>query len=237
MKRTRTDLTPTALLFAAALALACGPEKPPAPKGDQAVPAAPGEPSEAGAASTAAAILAAQPEKVILTYAGARGVFADVAKPEAVADAARGMVRVTFLDGPTPPSGMVWVANLRTPSADGSWSLSTVARDLFEELAVGQGLSSEVEIPPGIEPPEAKPTDGVIVYKTEWCGVCTKLIAYLDRKGVDYVAKDIEKDKEAAGELQAKSREKGIKTGSVPVIDVGGELMVGFDRARLEELL
>ena len=93
------------------------------------------------------------------------------------------------------------------------------------------------EIPAGIEPPEAKPSEGVIVYKTDWCGVCKKLTAYLDRKGVEYVAKDIEKDPAAAGELQAKAKAKGIQTGSVPVIDVGGELMVGFDRARLEKLL
>ncbi|HEY8378130.1 MAG TPA: glutaredoxin family protein, partial [Nannocystis sp.] len=71
----------------------------------------------------------------------------------------------------------------------------------------------------------------------EWCGVCKQVQAYLDRKGVKYVAKDIEKDPAAAGELQAKAKEKGIKTGSVPVIDVRGELMVGFNRARLEQLL
>jgi len=235
MTRTRTDMICAALVLAFAATAACGPEKPPAPRAEEQARPAAGAPE--ATASAATAVLPATPEKVVLTYAGPRGVFKDAAMPEAVTDEARGMVRVTFLDGPAPPQGSVWVANLRTPAADGSWSLSTVARDLFEELAVGQGLSSQVEIPPGIEPPEAKPAEGVIVYKTEWCGVCTKLLAYLDRKGVDYVAKDIEKDPEAAGELQAKSREKGLKTGSVPVIDVGGELMVGFDRARLEKLL
>ena len=80
-------------------------------------------------------------------------------------------------------------------------------------------------------------SDEIVVYKTAWCGVCSKLTAYLDKKGVEYVAKDIEKDRDAAAELQAKAKEKGVPTGSVPVIDVGGELMVGFDRARLEELL
>jgi glutaredoxin len=77
----------------------------------------------------------------------------------------------------------------------------------------------------------------VIVYKTEWCGVCKQLTAYLDRKGVKYVAKDIEKDSAAAGELRAKAEQKHVKTGSVPIIDVRGELLVGFDRNRLEQLL
>lgn len=233
MTRTRTVQSLTSVLLAFALVGACGPEKPPAPESEADAPPSASNRPESGVKAT----LPAAPEKVVLTYAGARGIFADVAAPDAVPDEARGMVRVTLLEGPAPPVGTVWVANLRTPESNGSWPLSTVARDLFEELAVGQGLSSEVEIPAGIEPPEAKPAEGVIVYKTEWCGVCTKLLAYLDRKGVEYVAKDIEKDPAAAGELQAKAREKGIKTGSVPVIDVGGELMVGFDRARLERLL
>ena len=175
---------------------------------------------------------------VVLTFAGERGSFKDVQRPEDVPEEARGMVRVTLLDGAPPPAGQVWVANLRAPEADGSWRLSTVARDDFEELALGQGRSSRVEIPAGIEPPEARPPSGeIVVYKTEWCGVCKKLTAYLDRKGIAYVAKDIEKDPAAAGELQHKARAKGIPTGSVPVIDVRGELMVGFDRARLEKML
>ncbi|MEZ4385678.1 MAG: glutaredoxin family protein [Nannocystaceae bacterium] len=220
--------------------LACGPEKPPAPEGGaapSAPPAAAQDTAGKTAASAATATLPAAPEKVVLTYAGPRGVFTDTAKVDAVPEEAQGMVRVTFLEGPEPPAGQVWVANLRSPGGDGDWALQTVPRDLFEELAVGQGMASTVEIPAGIEPPEAKPSEGVIVYKTEWCGVCKKLTAYLDRKGVSYVAKDIEKDPAAAGELQAKAKEKGIQTGSVPVIDVGGELMVGFDRARLEKLL
>lgn len=190
--------------------------------------------AEVGSTST----LPAEPRDVILTFAGERGLFKDVKSPAEVPEEARGMVRVNMLSGPQPPPGTLWVANLRAPAADGSWTLTTVSRDDFEELALGLGRSSTVEVPPGIEPPEGAPTSGeIIVYKTDWCGVCKKLTAYLDRKGIPYVAKDIEKDPAAAGELQAKAREKGIQTGSVPVIDVRGELMVGFDRARLEKLL
>ena len=94
--------------------------------------------------------------------------------------------------------------------------------------------------PEGLEPPETAPATAageVIVYKTAWCGVCKKVEAYLERKGVQYVAKDIEKDRDAAGELQAKAAKAGVKTGSVPVIDIGGELIVGFDRSRMEKML
>lgn len=212
-------------------AAGCEPEKPPAPAAKPAVPVA-----EAGEA--AAAALPADAKDAILTYAGDRGQFKDTSKPDEVPEEARGLVRVTLLQGPEPPAGTVWAANLKTPEADGSWKLTTVPRGQFEELALGQGRSSAVELPPGLEAPVVAPREAdVIVYKTEWCGVCKQVQSYLDRKGVQYVAKDIEKDPTAAGELRAKAKEKGVQTGSVPVIDVRGELMVGFNRARLEQLL
>lgn len=174
--------------------------------------------------------------KAVLTFAAERGAFSDAAGVDDIPEASRGMVRVSLLEGPKPPPGQVWVANLKTA---GEVKLTTVPRDMFEELALGQGLMSEVKLPEGLEPPPqvAANAGEVIVYKTAWCGVCKKVQSYLDRKGVDYVAKDIEKDRAAAAELQAKAAKAGVQTGSVPVIDVGGELMVGFDRARLEKLL
>lgn len=224
----------TALLLAGLLG--CGPEKPPAPERSP-TPAAPAS-ADPAAPAPDAVLLPAEATGAILTYAGERGTFTDTNKPAEVPEEARGLVRVTLLAGPEPPPGRVWVANLRSPAASGGWPLSTVERGLFEELALGQGRSSQVELPAGLEPPVAAPREAdVIVYKTDWCGVCKQLTAYLDRKGVKYVAKDIEKDSAAAGELRAKAEKSRIKTGSVPVIDVRGELMVGFDRSRLEQLL
>jgi glutaredoxin len=210
------------------LLAACGPERPPAP--DDA-------PAPASATPDAAPTYVEGQTAAVLTYAGERGQFADARTAADVPAAARGMVRVTLLDGPAPPPGRVWVANLGTAGLADGVPLETVERDLFEELAAGQGRSSAVELPPGIEPPEIAPAQGIVVYKTDWCGVCKQLLAYLDRKGVAYVAKDVEKDPKAAAELQAKAAKQGIRAGSVPMIDIGGELMVGFDRARLEQLL
>jgi glutaredoxin len=219
-------------LIALCICSGCGEEKPPAPD-------KPPSAAQAGEAREDAVYVDEHTEAV-LTYAGERGQLADAQKVADVPEEARGMVRVKLLRGPNAPPGQVWVANLRQVNDDGTVRLETVSRDMFEELAMGQGRSSAVELqlPEGIEPPEvAPPSEGVVVYKTEWCGVCKQLLAYLDRKGVQYEAKDIEKDPQAAAELQAKAKQKGVKTGSVPVIDVGGELMVGFDRARLEKLL
>jgi glutaredoxin len=226
--------TSTGWLLALVLGLgaSCDDEKPPSPP----VVA----PSPAATAGQAAAEAFYEPgaTTAVLTYAGDRGTFADTSNPEAVPEEARGLVRVRLLEGQAAPPGMVWVANLRAPAADGRYRLQPVARDMFEELALGQGRGSAVELPEGLEPPAAVAAPGgIIVYKTAWCGVCKQLEAYLQKKGVAYEAKDIEQDHRAAAELQAKARAKSVRTGSVPVIDVRGELIVGFDRARLETLL
>lgn len=225
-QRVKRCLTPLVV----ACVLGCAPETPPRPDG----PAGP-----AGAAASTATASYAPGAAAVLTYAGDRGSFADSKDAATIPEASRGMVRVTLLDGPAPPPGTVWVGNFRTPAEDGSVALSTVPRDAFEELALGQGLSSKFELPEGLQPPEQVVTkhDDVIVYKTSWCGVCKKVESYLKKKGVPYQAKDIEKDPQAAAELKAKAAESGVRTGSVPIIDVKGELLVGFDRARLEQLL
>jgi glutaredoxin len=220
-----------ALVSACVLGMsACEPERPPAPRA--------GATKQGTTAALDAVWLEPGVSQVVLSYAGERGLFEDTSDPAKVPERARGLVRVTLLDGPRPAPSQVWVANLREPEADGRWRLHTVARDLFEELALGEGLSSNVVLPEGLQPPEKiDRTSEIVVYTTAWCGVCKKLTAYLDRKGVSYVEKDIEKDKKAAAELVAKAKQAGVNASSVPVVDVRGELMVGFQRSRLEKLL
>jgi glutaredoxin len=213
---------------------ACTPERPPRPE-DERPPAAEG----AEATVVGEAWLEPGTTPAVLTFAAERGEFEDSSKLDVVPEESRGLVKVSLLDGPAPPPGSVWVGNLREPGPDGRIALRPVPRDAFEELALGEGLSSPVQLPEGLAPPEqvAAKHDEVIVYKTAWCGVCKKVESYLKKKGVPYTAKDIEKDRAAASELQAKAAEQKVRTGSVPVIDVKGTLIVGFDRARLEKLL
>ncbi|OYX41870.1 NrdH-redoxin [Candidatus Saccharibacteria bacterium 32-49-12] len=71
----------------------------------------------------------------------------------------------------------------------------------------------------------------VIVYKTSWCGFCKTETQWLDQLGVNYVEKDIEADAAAHTELMEKI---GGNFRGVPVTDVAGDLILGFDRPRLE---
>jgi glutaredoxin len=214
-------------ILAMTLMVACQPERPPKPDAD----------AEEEDAAAGPAVLDADSDEFVLTYAGERGVFADAKTIAEVPEAARNRVGVNVF-GRKPPPGKVFVTNLGAPLPDGTYALEVVAREEFEETVLGSGRSSKYELPGDLEDlvPGA-PEAPVIVYKTSWCGVCKQLESYLQRKGIEYVAKDIEQDRTAAAELAAKAKAAGVPTGSVPMIDVGGKLLRGFDRNALEKLL
>lgn len=73
---------------------------------------------------------------------------------------------------------------------------------------------------------------GVVVYTTSWCGWCRKTLAWLDERGVDYENRDIERSDDWRSELVE-------KTGSVsiPVVEIDGQIVRGYDPARMGELL
>ena len=61
---------------------------------------------------------------------------------------------------------------------------------------------------------------------------CRRTEEFLRAKGVEYIAKNIAEDEEAFAELE------WIGTMTTPVTVIGGEeVVVGFDRKKLEQLL
>ena len=54
---------------------------------------------------------------------------------------------------------------------------------------------------------------------------------FLSQRGIPYVERDVATDEQALGELEA----LGYLT--TPVLKIDGEVVVGFDRKRLEALL
>lgn len=74
----------------------------------------------------------------------------------------------------------------------------------------------------------------VTVYSTTWCAFCATEKQWLDKLGVKYVAKNIEEDEAAHKELTEKLN--GNFTG-VPVTDINGEMILGFNRPALQAAL
>lgn len=74
----------------------------------------------------------------------------------------------------------------------------------------------------------------VTVYSTTWCAFCATEKQWLDKLGVKYVSKNVEEDEEANKELLDKLG--GNFTG-VPVTDIAGEMILGFNRPALQAAL
>jgi glutaredoxin len=87
----------------------------------------------------------------------------------------------------------------------------------------------------GVEPEVASAAertpeyDGrVVVYTTSWCPVCKRAKAWMNRNGVAYEERDIEASREYSSKMRALN-----PRGSIPTIDVDGDVLVGFSEQAL----
>ena len=74
----------------------------------------------------------------------------------------------------------------------------------------------------------------ITIYTTSWCAFCHAEMQWIDKLGIPYIAKDIEADKAAYDELLSKN---GGSFSGVPVTDVAGDIILGFDRPRLQDAI
>ena len=72
----------------------------------------------------------------------------------------------------------------------------------------------------------------VKIYTTPTCGYCHQAKRFFSDRGVKFNEYDVSRDQAAANEMIKLSGQMGV-----PVIVVDGEVVVGFNRARLEQLL
>ena len=72
----------------------------------------------------------------------------------------------------------------------------------------------------------------VRVFSTTWCVYCRMAKEFLKQKNVKFEDINIEENPEKAKEMVKLSGQT-----AVPVIDVEGEIIVGFDKERLKKLL
>jgi glutaredoxin-like YruB-family protein len=72
----------------------------------------------------------------------------------------------------------------------------------------------------------------VTIYSTPTCHYCNLAKDYFNDNKVKYEAFDVASDLEKRKEMMEKSGQLGV-----PVITIGDEVVVGFDRSRLAKLL
>lgn len=72
----------------------------------------------------------------------------------------------------------------------------------------------------------------VAVYTTPNCGFCHQVKAYLSQKGVPFTEYDVSRNPQAAAEMVRLSGQRGV-----PVVLIDGQVVVGFNRPLLDQLL
>lgn len=72
----------------------------------------------------------------------------------------------------------------------------------------------------------------VTIYTTPTCGWCRRTKEYFKENNVAYTEKDVATDIAAREEMLQKSQQMGV-----PVIDIDGAIVVGFDQPRLAQVL
>ncbi len=73
----------------------------------------------------------------------------------------------------------------------------------------------------------------IVMYCTPWCPDCRNAKRYLDGRGLKYTEVDITKDKAA----EKRARELALGKLVTPTFDCEGQVVLDFDRKRLEEIL
>jgi glutaredoxin-like YruB-family protein len=72
----------------------------------------------------------------------------------------------------------------------------------------------------------------VKIYTTPACPFCVMAKEYLKEKGIEFEEIDVSKNEKAAKEMVEKSGQMGV-----PVIEIDGKIVIGFDKEKIDEIL
>jgi glutaredoxin-like YruB-family protein len=72
----------------------------------------------------------------------------------------------------------------------------------------------------------------VKIYSTPVCPYCTALKEFLKERNIEFEDIDVSQNEEALKEMVEKSGQMGV-----PVVEIDGEIVVGFDKERISKLL
>ncbi|MFA6382394.1 MAG: glutaredoxin domain-containing protein [Candidatus Buchananbacteria bacterium] len=72
----------------------------------------------------------------------------------------------------------------------------------------------------------------ITIYSLPTCPYCLRLKAYLNERKIEYTDYDVADDETKAKEMIDKSGQMGV-----PVIEINGKIIVGFDKEALDKEL
>ena len=72
----------------------------------------------------------------------------------------------------------------------------------------------------------------VTIYSTPTCPFCIRAKQFLKDNKIEFTDYDVGSDQTKAQEMMKKTNQMGV-----PVIDIDGKIVIGFDREKIKELL
>ncbi len=72
----------------------------------------------------------------------------------------------------------------------------------------------------------------VKIYSTPSCYYCLTLKEFLKENNIEFEEIDVSKEKKAQEEMIEKSGQMGV-----PVVEIEGEIIIGFDKEKISQLL
>jgi len=79
---------------------------------------------------------------------------------------------------------------------------------------------------------DTKTNPKILIYSTPQCHFCKATKAFLTKHNIPFTDIDVSEDKALQREMIEKSNQMGV-----PVIDIDGKIVVGFDEERLKMIL
>ena len=187
---------------------------------------------------------------LLLTWIDDKGEFHVEQRVPDVPAAGREVVKVRDPARDPLAGDRIFVVDLRASGPGGTYSVRVVPNGEFEDIAVTRRAKHGIVLAPRAagsgpsagsaapgNPAEVAGRPAVIIYGASWCGPCHQAAAYLKKRGIAFVEHDIEQDSSAAREMRGKLTKAGVSGGSIPVLDVRGRILVGFDANAVEQAL
>jgi glutaredoxin len=195
---------------------------------------------------------------LLLTWIDDKGDFHVVQKPEDVPKEGRGTVRVVVTTREDGTGKLVYVSNLNEVTPTGAYRVKTMTRAAWDELGAGKRKARLEALAPSAVPaaPDSAASDaadannaagapkkalanGIVatIYGASWCKPCHDTARYLKQRGVTVVDKDIDENPVAAAEMRQKLERAGRSGSSIPVIDLMGQILIGFSPMALDQAI
>jgi glutaredoxin len=190
---------------------------------------------------------------LLLTWIDSQGDFHVVQRPAEVPPDARKQVRIVVTDREAGTGELVYVGNLNETAPDGSYRVKTYTRAQWDELGASRRKARLEALAPSVVPPsvptgssapgapggpKATPSKVVaVIYGADWCKPCHQAADYLKGRGVTVIEKNIEESESAQAEMRQKLERAGRGGASIPVIDVMGQILIGYSPSSLDRAI